>query len=286
MNHETEGAQQIRRATAPRERGIAALGVVKSLWRNRALVREMTRRELTDMHAGQAAGVIWLVVHPLFLFAVYAFLFSVVFSMRIGDKGPTDYLVYLFSGLAPWLMTADVLARSSNVIVSNGTIVKKVTFPTEVLIAKAVLASVLVQGLLFACVIVYAVVTRGHLPWSFLLLPVVFGLHLALLWGLAMLLASLTPYFRDVPELVRIFVTINIYLVPIVYLPNMVPGPLRFVIDLNPFSYLIWCYQEIIYYESAGRPAAWLGLIVFSGAALLAGSYVFSRLRHHFSSVV
>lgn len=286
MSDETEGAQHIRRTASPGEGGFDVRRILRSVWHSRALVREMTRRELTDLHAGQAAGVIWLVVHPLFLFAVYAFLFSVVFSMRIGEKGPTDYLVYLFSGLAPWLMTADVLARSSNVIVSNAAIVKKVTFPTEVLIAKTVLASVLVQGLLFACVIVYAVVTRGHLPWSFLLLPVVFGLHLVLLWGLAMLLASLTPYFRDVPELVRIFVTINIYLVPIVYLPNMVPGALRFVVDLNPFSYLIWCYQEIIYYESAGRPAAWFGLILFSGAALLAGSYVFSRLRHHFSSVV
>ncbi|WP_082617492.1 ABC transporter permease [Bosea sp. Root670] len=286
MSDETEGPQHIRRTASPSEGGIGACRILRSVWRNRALVREMTHRELTDMHAGQAAGVIWLVVHPLFLFAVYAFLFSVVFSMRIGEKGPTDYLVYLFSGLAPWLMTADVLARSSNVIVSNAAIVKKVTFPTEVLIAKTVLASVLVQGLLFACVVVYAVVTRGYLPWSFLLLPVVFGIHLALLWGLAILLASLTPYFRDVPELVRIFVTINIYLVPIVYLPNMVPGALRFVVDLNPFSYLIWCYQEIIYYENIRRPAAWLGLIAFSGAAVLAGSYVFSRLRHHFSSVV
>lgn len=286
MSDETEGAQHIRRTASPGEGGIGVRRILRSVWRNRALVREMTRRELTDMHAGQAAGVIWLVVHPLFLFMVYAFLFSVVFSMRIGEKGPTDYLVYLFSGLAPWLMTADVLARSSNVIVSNAAIVKKVTFPTEVLIAKTVLASVLVQGLLFACVIVYAVVTRGHLPWSFLLLPVVFGLHLVLLWGLAMLLASLTPYFRDVPELVRIFVTINIYLVPIVYLPNMVPGALRFVVDLNPFSYLIWSYQEIIYYESVRRPAVWLGLIAVSGGAVLAGSYVFSRLRHHFSSVV
>ena len=286
MSDETEGGQRIRRAASPGERGLGVSRILRSVWRNRALVREMTRRELTDLHAGQAAGVIWLVVHPLFLFAVYAFLFSVVFSMRIGERGPTDYLVYLFSGLAPWLMTADVLARSSHVIVSNAAIVKKVTFPTEVLIAKTVLASVLVQGLLFACVVIYAVVTRGHLPWSFLLLPVVFVLHLALLWGLAILLASFTPYFRDVPELVRIFVTINIYLVPIVYLPNMVPGALRFVVDLNPFSYLIWCYQEIIYYESAGRPVAWLGLIAFSGGAVLAGSYVFSRLRHHFSSVV
>ena len=189
MSDQTEGAQHIRRASASRQRGMGTLTTLRSVWRNRALVREMTRRELTDLHAGQAAGVIWLVVHPLFLFAVYAFLFSVVFSMRIGERGPTDYLVYLFSGLAPWLMTADVLARSSNVIVSNATIVKKVTFPTEVLVAKTVLASVLVQGLLFACVLAYAAVTRGHLPASLLLLPVVFGLNLLLLWGLALLLA-------------------------------------------------------------------------------------------------
>lgn len=286
MNDQTAGEHHIRRAAAPGERGGSVFSILKSVWHNRALVREMARREMTDMHAGQAAGAIWLAVHPLFLFAVYAFLFSVVFSMRIGDRGPTDYLVYLFSGLAPWLMTADVLARSSNVIVSNATIVKKVTFPAEVLIAKTVLSSVLVQGLLFVCVLVYAIITRGELQWSFLLLPFVVGLHICLLWGLALLLASLTPYFRDVPELVRIFVTINIYLVPIVYLPNMVPGPLRFIINLNPFSYLIWCYQQIIYEASFGSPVPWLGLCIFAAAALMAGSYVFSRLRHHFSSVV
>ena len=277
---------RISRAPAAQMRGTNVFSILKSVWRNRALVREMARREMTDMHAGQAAGIIWLIVHPMFLFAVYAFLFSVVFSMRIGDRGPTDYLVYLFSGLAPWLMTSDVFVRSSHVIVSNAAIVKKVTFPSEVLIAKTVLSSVLVQGLLFVCVLVYAVVTRGTLQWSFLLLPLVMGLHLCLLWGFALLLASLTPYFRDVPELIRIFVTINIYLVPIVYLPNMVPNSLRFIINLNPFSYLIWCYQDVIYGAGIGRPSAWLGLTLFAGAALLAGSYVFSRLRHHFSSVV
>lgn len=286
MNDQTPGEQHLRRGTPSRERGLGVIQILRSVWRNRGLVREMARRELTDLHAGQAAGVIWLAVHPIFLFVVYAFLFSVVFRMRIGDRGPTDYLIYLFSGLAPWLLTADVFSRSAGVIIANATIVKKVTFPIEVLVAKTVLSSLMVQGILFLCVILYTIVMRAEIQPSFILLPVVIGLHVCFLWGLAMLLASLTPYFRDVPELIRVFVTINIYLVPIVYLPGMVPEPLRFVMNLNPFSYLIWCYQDVIYYGKITSIVPWIVLSALAMLALAAGSYIFSRLRPHFSSVI
>ena len=90
----------------------------------------------------------------------------------------------------------------------------------------------------------------------------------------------------DVPEIVRIFLTINIYLMPIMYLPEMVPGPLRLLLAINPFSSLIWCYQDVLYYGHIEHPLAWLGLAAVSGCALAAGSYVFVRLRHHFSSVL
>lgn len=286
MNSEMAGEQHLRRAAAPRELGLGVLNIARSIWTNRALVREMARREMTDLHAGQAAGVVWLAVHPILLFAVNAFLFSVVFSVRIGDRGPTDYLVYLFSGLAPWILTADVFSRSANVVIANSSIVKKVTFPIEVLVAKTVLSSLTVQGLLFGCVLIYTVLSRGTLQSSFLLLPILFSLHICILWGVALLLASLTPYFRDVSELVRVFVTVNIYLVPIAYLPGMVPAPLRFIINLNPYSYLVWCYQDVIYHGQVTSLVSWIALAIFAAVALIAGSYVFSRLRHHFSDVM
>lgn len=286
MSSELAGDQHLRRAAAPHELGLGVLDIARSIWRHRGLVREMARREMTDLHAGQMAGVVWLAVHPILMFAVNAFLFSVVFSVRIGERGPTDYLVYLFSGLAPWILTADVLSRSANVIIANSAIVKKVTFPTEVLVAKTVLSSLTVQGLLFVCVLIYTMVTRGTIQVSFLLLPFLFMLHLALLWGWSLLIASLTPYFRDAPELVRVFVTVNIYLVPIVYLPGMVPAPLRFLISLNPYSYLVWCYQDIIYHGRITSISSWIVLSCFSIVMLILGSYVFSRLRHHFSSVM
>ena len=274
------------RQGVPTVRAFGVPRLARSIIKQRALVLEMSRREMTDMHAGQVAGVVWLVVHPLMLFAVYAFLFTIVFKVRIEGRGPNDYLIYLFSGLVPWLLTQDVLSRTANVLVANISIVKSVMFPIEVLVAKTVVSTVVVQFVLFAATVIYIVVARGTIPATFLLLPVLFGLHLLMLWGLALLLAAITPYFRDVPEILRVFLTVNIYLMPIMYLPDMAPAPLRFILIINPFSSLIWCYQDVLYFEFIVHPFAWAALVALSMGSLAAGSYVFVRLRIYLAGVL
>lgn len=246
----------------------------------------MARRELTDMHAGQTGGALWLLVHPLLLFAVYSVLFTMIFRVRIGDRGPSDYLGYLFAGLAPWLLTQDVLARATQAVIANAAIVKKVMFPAEVLVAKSVLSSLSVHAGLLIATIVYIITSLDSISLMLLLLPVVFFIHFVLLWGVALFLAAVSPYFRDTPEVVRIFVTINIYLMPVTYLPEMVPETLRIVLSINPFSSLIWCYQDVLYFGAFAHPVAWIVLGIIAVIALILGSYVFSRLRHHFADVL
>jgi lipopolysaccharide transport system permease protein len=270
---------------------VSALGsgvvvLLRSVLTQRSLVSELARREMTDIHAGQAGGALWVVVHPVVLFGVYAFLFTTVFQVRIGDRGPSDYMVYLFAGLAPWLMTQDVLSRATGIMFANSTIVKKVLFPTEALVAKSILAALKVQGVLLVTVVAYVVIVREGVAWTMALLPFLFFLHVILLWGLALFLSVMTPYFRDLSEFMRIFLVINIYLIPVMYVPNMVPEALRFILTVNPFSHLVWCYQDVIYFQSIVHPASW-GIVTFiSCGALLLGSYVFIRLRGHLASVV
>lgn len=276
----------IRRGAPARESGLGVVGLFHSIRRHWGLVVEMARREIVDMHAGQTAGIVWLIVHPILFFAVYAFLFGSVFNVRIRNGAPSDYLIYLFSGLVPWLITQDVMSRSATVMIANTSIVKKVMFPVEVLVAKTVLASASVQFVLFFVVVAYIVIAKAALPAVFLLFPVVLLLHLLLLCGLALLLSSITPYFRDVPEFVRLFCSVNVYLMPVVYLPEMVPDVLKVVLAANPFSYLIWCYQDILYFGEIRHPGAWAALAVFASGVLAVGSFVFVRLRSHFGSVL
>jgi lipopolysaccharide transport system permease protein len=243
-------------------------------------------REITDLHSGQTGGLLWVLAHPLLLFAVYSFLFTVVLKVRIGSGSPADYTLYLFSGLAPWFLTQDVMTRATHVLPSNVTIVKKVMFPLEALVAKSVLASLIAQSVMLGLVLISVLIVRDTLPASILLLAILVPLHLSLLWGIALALSSITPYFRDTAELVRMFLTVGIFLVPVMYLPQMVPGSLQFIIILNPFSYLIWCYQDALYFGQILHPMSWLVTAVFSAFCLMLGSFIFLRLRHHISSIL
>ncbi|MBX9661143.1 MAG: ABC transporter permease [Nitrospiraceae bacterium] len=276
----------VKRSETARETGFGVARLLASILRHGTLVKELARRELMDMHAGQIAGAFWLLVHPLLLFAVYAFLFTLVFKVRIGDRGPSDYLIYLFSGLAPWLLTQDILARSPSVMVANQTIVKKVMFPVDILVAKTIAASLAVQSILLLAVLIYIMIARGSWSVMIFVLPFVFSVHLALLWGQALFLSALTPYFRDIPEMVRVFLTVNVYLMPVMYLPDLVPNGLRFITYINPYSHLIWVYQDVLYFESFLHPVSWALTLVFSLVSVCVGSYVFVRLRHHFSSII
>jgi lipopolysaccharide transport system permease protein len=287
MTNDVEFASPgIHRTEPVTERGTGVVRIARSILRHRWLVVEMARRELSDQHVGQLAGGTWLILHPIILFCVYAFLFTFVFKVRLGDLGPSDYLIYLFSGLAPWLLTQDSLVRTSVVMAANASIVKKVVFPMEVLIGKTIVASVFVQAFLMLSAIFYSFYERGGVPTAFILLPPLTMLHLLLLLGLGLFLGIMTPYFRDLPEFVRIFVVVNIYLIPVMYAPEMVPEKVRFILSINPFSHVVWCYQDILYFRKIAHPLSWVAMTCFAAGSVLVGSYVFVRLRHHVASVM
>ena len=53
--------------------------LLQLLTRHRQLIKEMTWREVTQRYVGHALGMFWTIGQPLFLMAVYVFVFSYVF---------------------------------------------------------------------------------------------------------------------------------------------------------------------------------------------------------------
>mgnify|MGYP001806592351 CR=1 FL=1 len=260
--------------------------LARSLWLNRKLVFELSRRELFDLHAGQLGGAVWLLVHPLLQFSTYAFLFTFVFKARIGNSGPEFYIIYLIAGLSPWLLTQDSLIRGSQSLISNANVVKKVMFPTEVLVAKTVLTGFVIQSVLLSLGVVGAILVFGMVPASFALLPFAIGCIGLLGLGLALFFSVVTAYLRDTFEVLRVFVMVNVYLIPVMYLPEWVPERFQFVLWLNPFSHLVWCFQDALFFRQIIHPWSWIIFPTFSVAAFAFGATIFMRLRQHVSSVL
>lgn len=266
--------------------------LVALLTRYRQLTWEMTKREVSERYAGQVLGILWAVGHPVLLMALYVFIFAYVFPTRLGlgSDMPRSYVVYILAGLIPWITFAESMNKSAAVIVGNAGLVKQVAFPLEVLPVKTVLASAVTQLVATPILLLYALVLDPlGLAWTTWLLPVLFTLQLLAMIGVAYLLASITVYVRDLREIVQVFTTAGLFLAPILFLPAWLESasrPLLWVLYLNPFSHLVWCYQDALYFGRFAHPASWVLFTLFSIGTFYGGYRVFRKLKGIFGDLL
>src|SRR5688572_6725059 len=101
--------------TSPKE-------IAASLWRNRSLILQMTKREVVGRYRGSVVGLGWSFFHPLIMLAIYTFVFSVVFRARWPEmvEGSTvDFALLLFVGLILHGLFAEGVNRAPGLIISN-----------------------------------------------------------------------------------------------------------------------------------------------------------------------
>lgn len=258
------------------------------LRRNQALAYEMTRAEVTSQHAGQMFGAAWALAHPLFLTGLYLFVFGYVFKQRIGGTYdlPLDYTAYILSGLVPWLAFHQSMARACSVLTSQANLVKQVVFPIEILPATAVATSFLAWAIGMATLLAYVLWQTGTLHATTLLLPALFLLQALAMMGVALALAAVSAFLRDIRELVGLFATAGIFLMPTFYLPAWVPPVFRPVLYANPFSYMTWCYQDALYFGRFEHPIAWLVFPATSLLTFVVGYRIFRKLKPFFGNVL
>ncbi len=260
------------------------MSLLALIHRHRSLLWELLKREIGERYAGSALGWLWVFAHQLFLVALYAIVFAYIFPSRIDISAsmPRDYVTYILAGLVPWLAVSETLSRSPGVFTGNANLVKQVVFPIDLLPVRTALAAMTNQLVALGLLLTWMLLRGGALPWTVLLLPVLLLLQLVLLAGLSLLIGSLSVYLRDTKELVQLFVAAGIFLLPVLYLPEWLdrvwPG-IRFVLYLNPFSYLVWCSQDLLYFGRLEHPVAWVVLPALAIVSFSFGRLVFDRLR-------
>lgn len=255
--------------------------VVGLLTKHRRLTLEMARREIKDRYLGQILGLAWFFGHPFLLIGIYVFLFGVVFRTRldVSFDSKLSYTSYILAGLVPWLAVADLLGKSTTIITMSTNLVKNLIFPIEVLPVRSALISYATLLVFLTGTIVYSGLSSQFFPWTYLLLPVLLLLHLFATIGLAYLLSSVGVFLRDLKDLVQVFTMLGVYLMPAFYLPNATPQLFRPLLYLNPFSYMIWCYQDVLFYGRIEHPWAWIVWTAISLGFFVLGYRVFRKLK-------
>ena len=261
---------------------------VRSILTRRHLIYELAKREISDRYAGQSFSRFWTIGHPLILLATYVFVFGFIFKARMGGRPdqPFDYTSYLLSGLIPWLTFQESMAKAGSLIVANANVVKQVIFPIEVLPVKSVVSTLLSELVLLGGLAVLIAVRYFTLPLTWLLLPVLLVLQILAMVGVSFALSAVGAYFRDTKDVVQVFNVVGIYFLPAIYLPGMMPRGFDLLLQLNPFSHLVYCFQDALYFGAFRHPYSWLILLVLSLASFVSGHRLFRRLSTMFGNVL
>lgn len=269
---------------------IARRAVWRPLWelpRRFDLIISLTRRELAARYRGSVLGIIWALVTPVVMIAIYTFIFAGIFGARFGANGTAwDFALYLFCGLLPWTAFQEAVQHSSNTIVSHANLVKRVVFPLEILPVSLALTALANQLFGTLALVIFSLIIRGELHLTMLWLPVLIVPQLLATLGVAWLVASLGVFLRDIVQGIALFLTIWLYLTPIIYPESVVPERFRPYINVNPFTHLIRSYRRIVL---EGSMPDWRGLAYFTAFALVCfifGYWWFARTRKNFADVI
>ena len=264
------------------------MGAVRSLWTNRQLIARMGQREIIGRYKGSARGLAWSFITPLFMLAIYTFVFSVVFQARWGtsEESKTQFAVVLFAGLIVHTLFSDVINRAPQLVLGNVNYVKKVVFPLEILPVVQLLSATFHALVSVVVLIAAQLVFQGSLPITALLLPVVLLPFLLLTLGLAWWLASLGVFVRDVGQTISLITSVMLFMSPVFFPVQSLPPALQPWMHLNPLTFVIEQVREVVVW---GRLPDWQGLAVYSLASIATawlGFAWFQKTRKGFADVL
>lgn len=248
------------------------------IFKNRILLLKMVKIDIATKHAGQVLGKGWLIFSPLAFLTIYAVIYTYVFKITPTGYSTTQYVLYIFCGLIPYMSFAECLQQSSVSIKSNESILKNLTFPLIIVPVKTVMVSH-INLLVSLTILLIASSFLGIIGWCALLLPVVIILQLFFLTGLGLIASLITVGFKDFSQIITYFNMLLMVASPIAYTPEMVPSKLRFLLWLNPLTYFIELYRSIALFNSLPEIRTLISAIVASALSLALGSYIFNKIR-------
>ncbi len=253
------------------------------VWEYHELLYFLTWREIKVRYKQTVLGASWAIIQPFFTMLVFSLFFGQL------AKVPSDglpYPIFAYAALVPWTFFANGLTQSSNSLVGNANLIKKVYFPRLIVplsgifpgLVDFILAFFVLLGMMFF----YKIVPTWHILW----LPFLTLLAFVTALGVGLWLSAMNVQFRDVRYALPFTIQAWMFATPIAYPSSLLTEPWRTLYGLNPMVGVVEGFRWAL----LGTNTAPGPMIVVSGLAalviLISGAYYFRRMEKGFADVV
>lgn len=265
------------------------LEMIKSFWRNKRLIVQLSKREVLGRYRGSALGLSWSFFNPVLMLVIYTFVFSVVFKARWGiaeNESKTDFAIILFVGLFIHGLFAECINKSPGLITSNVSYVKKVVFPLEILPWVAFTSALFHATISLAVLLLAQLIFNHSIPITALMLPlVVLPLFLGIM-GMSWLFASLGVYLRDISQITVMFSTVMLFMSAVFFPITALPEKYQFWIRVNPLAYIIEQSRNVLIFGQMPDISIWLIMLLVGTLIAWSGFAWFQKTRKGFADVL
>jgi homopolymeric O-antigen transport system permease protein len=255
----------------------------RELWEYRELLYFLTWRDLKVRYKQTLLGAAWAIIQP--------FLTMVVFSIFFGRlaKIPSDglpYPIFSYAALVPWTFFANGLTQSSNSLVGNSNLIKKVYFPRLVVPIAAVIGGLPDFGLSFLMLLLMMVYFGIYPTSAVVWLPALSLLAFITALGVGLWMSALNVKYRDVRYVIPFLTQFWLFATPIAYPSSLLNEPWRTIYGLNPMVGVVEGFRWALL-GTASKPGPLIFVSVLTSVAvLITGAFYFRRMEKTFADVV
>lgn len=245
--------------------------------------KNLVVRQVRQDYLDNITGFAWLILQPLILLAVYAFVFSTIFKARIPEAADIGFVPYLAVAFWPWTAFSEAILRANNSITANAALIGKVAFATEQVPLASVTATFIMHlvGYLAVLVVLQLMGTSIHWLYLALVIPVI-----ALMWVFACAIALFTSavqvFVRDLAQILPPLMTFWFFTTPILYSSSYLPESVQKIAQWNPMAWFVARLREMLLFGDVqlGIPA--LAMLAFVAFFAWASFRFFRRFSGHF----
>jgi teichoic acid transport system permease protein len=261
------------------------------LFNSRKLIKRLAVNDFKKRYAGSYMGIVWALVQPVVTVVMYYFVFDIIFTAKaqfVSEGVEVPYVLFLTSGLVPWFFFTEALTNGTTSLLEYNYLVKKVLFKISILPIIKIIAAMFIH-IFFLGVLLIIACAYGYYPniyWIQLIYYI--GCEFILVLAISYATCAIVVFFRDLLQIINIGLQLFQWGTPILWNIAIVPDKYKWLIKLNPMTYIVEGYRNAIYgdvwffehfYSST---YFW----IFVVAVFCLGTLIFKRSKPHFADVL